>query len=119
MWIFVPLLMTLLGCETAPLFDNIQGIEVQVVSPNGLKRTSLDNTALVQGTDCLANQTGQVDRAATEKRQLLQTTYLLLIRDNSGIRNFEMITDQHMKGNKERYYRNACIHGILKKYVGS
>ena len=114
---FAPLLSILLGCSEGPLFDNIQGIEVQVVSPNGLKRTHLELQGLDAGAACLDTQTTEVDQAATESRQLLQTTYLILIRDNRGIRNFEMITDFHMKGNKERYYENRCIYDLLKKYA--
>lgn len=112
---FAPLLSLLLACGEGPLFTDIQGIEVQVVSPNGLKRTHLDQTGLKVGIDCL-NTTSQVTQADTEKRQLLQTAYLILVRDANGVRNFEMITDQHLKGNKERYYQNLCIHEILKKY---
>ena len=114
---FAPMLSILLGCTEGPLFENIQGIEVQVVSPNGLKRQNLEMQGLSEGINCLATQTRQVNQQATESRQLLQTTYLILVRDNRGIRNFEMITDQHMKGNKERYYQNPCIYPIVKKYV--
>lgn len=114
---FAPLLSILLGCSEGPLFDNIQGIEVQVVSPNGLKRTHLQDPELSSAASCLATTTNQVDVSETEKRQLLQTTYLLLIRDNQGIRNFEMLTDQHLKGNKDRYYENRCIHPIVNKLV--
>lgn len=114
---FAPMLSILLGCSTGPLFENIQGIEVQVVSPNGLKRTNLEQGALQEGIRCLDSSTVQVDQKATETRQLLQTTYLILVHDAKGTRNFEMITDQHMKGNKERYYQNPCIYGVVKKHV--
>ncbi len=113
---FAPVLSILLGCS-GPLFDNIQGIEVQVVSPNGLRRSNLAGPELAAAIDCLTTQTTDVGVEATEKRQLLQTTYLLLIRDNAGIRNFEMLTDYHLKGNKERYYENKCVHEIVLKQL--
>ena len=117
---FVPLLALLVACgglSSGPLFSNIQGIDVQVVSPNGLKKHTLDGAALNEGAACLQSATRQVDESTTQKRQLLQNTYLLLVRDDSGVRNFEMITDYHMKGNKERYYENRCIYPLLKKHL--
>ena len=111
-----PLLAMLLGCQEGPLFTNIQAVEVQVVSANGLKRTELEQTGLNRVAGCLYN-TSEVKQNATEKRQLLQTTYLMIVRDNTGTRNFEMITDYHMKGNKGRYYENACVHELVKEYV--
>ncbi len=114
---FAPVLALLVACSDGPLFSNIQGIDVQVVSPNGLKKHTLEGAALAEGAGCLQGNTKEVDEATTQKRQLLQNTYLLLVRDDSGVRNFEMITDYHMKGNKERYYENRCIYQVLKKHL--
>ncbi len=115
---FAPVLSILLGCS-GPLFDNIQGIEVQVVSPDGLRRSNLSGPELQAAVSCLTSETADVEVEATEKRQLLQTTYLLLIRDNAGIRNFEMLTDYHLKGNKDRYYENKCINDMVQKHLGA
>lgn len=110
-----PMLSLLIGCSEGPLFENITGIEIQAVSPNGLKRTHLEQTGLRQGIDCLYT-TSPTDQATTQKRQLLQTAYLILVRDAAGVRNFEMITDMHMKGNKDRYYENRCILQVIEQY---
>lgn len=110
----VPFLTLLIGCgPSGPLFVNIQDVEVQLHGANGLQRRHLDGPSLEQASACL-DATVEVDQAATESRQLLQKTYLLLIKDNSGVRNFEMITDHHLKGNGERYYENLCIHAIVE-----
>ena len=98
-----------------PLFQGINGVTVQQVSPDGLKRRDLEQTGLVEATNCLY-KSQEVNREATLERQLLQTTYLLIIKDRTGDHNFELFTDQHMTGNKGRYYQNKCILDIVRKY---
>lgn len=112
--LLVPFLTLIIGCgPSGPLFTNIQDVEVQLHGDKGLQRRHLTGPALDQAAACL-DTTVEVDQKATESRQLLQKTYLLLIKDNSGVRNFEMITDYHLKGNGEKYYENLCIHGIVE-----
>ena len=113
---FGTLLTLLVGCGEAPLFNGIDGVVVQHVSANGLNKTDLQQTGLKLASECL--HTGvEVSMEATEKRQLLQTTYLLIIKDSNGQRNFEMLTDQHIKGNKGKYYEVACLLPLVEQYA--
>ena len=48
-------------------------------------------------------------------RQPTSRGALLEIKDNRGIRNFELYTDVNLKGNKGKYYENRCILKIINK----
>lgn len=112
---FAVLIGLLTGCTQEPLFNGIKAVTVQKISASGLQKAELTQTGLQKARQCL-NQTTEVPQTATESRMLMQNTYMLIIIDNTGARNFEMLTDQHLKGNKQRYYENTCIAEIVQQY---
>ena len=113
----LPLLSGLLGLggclPTGPTFNNITGITVQKVTADGLVNDELTDTKLQQTAQCLY-QTQEVAEAGTED-MLLQETYLIQVKDNAGIRSFELYTRSNLKGNKGRYYTNRCIHKLVER----
>ena len=50
------------------------------------------------------------------ERPLLQEPMFIMVRDNSGVRNFELFTDRHLKGNKGQYYVNTCLYNLIQKH---
>ena len=111
------LLLILTGCTGGPLFTNIQGVSVQRISRDGLKHTELDQTGLRDTSDCLY-RTASVgsDDSGMAQRPLLQEPMFIMVRDNSGVRNFELFTDRHLKGNKGKYYVNPCLYDLIQKH---
>jgi hypothetical protein len=110
------LVTALSGCVQQPLFSAIDAVTVQHVSANGLHKTELQQTGLKLTGRCLQTAV-EVNLEATQSRQLLQTTYLLIIKDDIGQRNFEMLTDHHIKGNKGKYYETACLLPLIEEYA--
>ena len=86
---FAMMISLLTGCTEAPLFNGVQAVTVQKISAQGLQKANLTQTGLKLASECL-DKTTEVDQSATEKRQLLQNTYMVIVTDASGARNYEM-----------------------------
>jgi len=104
----------LIGCvPEGPPFTNVQAITIQQISPNGLTKRDVESPKLLREMSSCLYTTQKVNEEHSQKRNLLQTTYLVDIKDNSGIRSFELFTDQHLKGNKGNYYFNKCFYTLI------
>ncbi len=105
----------LAACAPAgPTFVNVEEITIQQISPDGLKKSKIEGKKqLREAANCLYT-TVKVNEAHSQTRNLLQTTFLIDIKDARGIRSFELFTDQHLKGNKGNYYHNNCIYRIIQ-----
>lgn len=103
----------LTACQSGPVFRGITKVKVQHIgSTQGLTTTPLDSVREKDLIKCLY-QTREVTEDQT-LRDLLQTTYLLVISDAQGDRNFELYTAQNLKGNKGKYYVNSCVHPLIR-----
>jgi hypothetical protein len=100
------------GFQAGPVFRNIQNVKIRHIGPSGLTDTELDALKQKEMIKCLY-QTTEVEEEET-LRDLLQTTFLLVISDAAGDRNFELYTQQNLKGNKGKYYVNRCVHPIIR-----
>lgn len=104
------------GCQSGPTFSGVQSVKVQRVGGDGLHGVELGATAQRRAHDCLYTTT-EVTEEAVGNELLLQDVYLIEIRDNAGIRSFELYTARHMKGNKGKYYLNDCIYKIIQNPI--
>jgi len=104
----------LVGCSEAPVYQDITGITMHTQTAAGTARRSLEGRMFQQARACLYRTEGIEASQASE--QLLGSIYILEVKDKYGDRMFELYTDQNMKGNKGRYYRNNCIYPILEGY---
>jgi len=111
------IVVLLTACATAgPTFMNVEEITVQQISPDGLKKFQITKKKdLKEAAGCLYT-TATVTEEHSQSRNLLQTTFLIDVKDTSGIRSFELFTDQHLKGNKGNYYHNTCIYKIIQNH---
>lgn len=108
----LPLLLAACG-QSGPVFSGISAVKVRHMSTGGLSSTDLTGADLKAAVQCLG---GTTEIAANDADELLlTTTYLLVIRDRMGDRNFELYTENNLKGNKNKYYANPCIHKIVVK----
>lgn len=106
--------LALTGCMSGPVFNGITKVQVRHIgSSEGLTETEFDAKTQKKLIECLANGTREVTEVETA-RELLQTTYLLVITDRAGDRNFELYTARNLKGNKGKYYANTCIFPIIR-----
>jgi hypothetical protein len=110
----IVLAAALLGCApSGPTFVNVESVVVQQIRRDGLtKRDISSKKKLRDVANCLYTTT-EVTEEDSRKRNLLQTTFLIDIKDVHGIRSFELFTDQHLKGNKGNYYFNKCLHTLI------
>lgn len=95
-----------------PVFRGVQSVEFQASGADGLTRRHLANDELERAARCLET-TVEVEPEAAERAPLARKTHLVLVGDDHGMRNFELLTDEHLKGNGERYYENRCIQGFV------
>ena len=112
---FALLIGLLSGCSQGPVFTNVQGVTIQMFTHQGLQKAELQQTGLRMASECLA-RTGEVSQEATEKRALMQTVYMIIVTDENGTRAFDLLTDRHLKGNKNTYYENTCIIDVVNQY---
>ena len=76
------------------------------------------DSALCRITDALSsrittmNTSSQIDE--DEGKELLQSTYLIQVKDSAGERSFELYTASNLKGNKGKYYSNDCIYALVQ-----
>ena len=103
----------LTACASGPVFSGITKVQVRHIgSSEGLTETEFDAKSQKKLIDCLYD-TREVTEPETA-RELLQTTYLLVITDKAGDRNFELYTARNLKGNKGKYYANTCVLPIVR-----
>lgn len=109
-------ILLLTACASSgPLFVNVETITIQQISPDGLTKRDINHgKALKETSDCLYSSV-QVTEEHSRGRRLLQTTFLIDVKDAYGIRSFELFTDQHLKGNKGNYYHNACLYKLIQQ----
>jgi hypothetical protein len=101
------------GCSAAPVFNTITEVVVHLQTPGGTSKETLTGDKLEQSKSCLY-QTEEIDREES-KSELLQEIVLIEVKDRYGDRMFEFYTDENLKGNKGKYYRNKCMWRLLKK----
>lgn len=106
------LLGGLFACTTAPPFNGIASVKIRHIGPAGLTETTLNKLKERELMDCLYKTAEIKENQA--KVDLLQTTYLLEVRDNLGDRSFEIYTTENMKGNKGKYFINRCVYPIIR-----
>jgi len=110
------LVAALVGCAPdGPTFVNVEAITVQQISRNGLEKEPISSQAQLQEMARCLYTSQEVTEEHSQTRNLLQTTYLLDIKDTHGIRSFELFTDQHLKGNKGNYYANRCLYKLISQ----
>lgn len=100
------------GCASPPVFTQISEIVVQTQGPSGISRQPLTGEKLERAKNCLYD-TEEI-RAEATKAEPLQEILLLQVKDRHADRVFEFVTDENLKGNKGKYYRNRCVFGIIK-----
>ncbi|MEZ4238316.1 MAG: hypothetical protein R3F59_19620 [Myxococcota bacterium] len=100
------------GCTSAPVFNQITDVTVQTQGPGGIARQALEGEKLERATRCLY-RTEEI-RNEESKKDPLQEILLIQVKDRYADRVFEFYTDENMKGNKGKYYRNGCIFQIIK-----
>jgi hypothetical protein len=101
-----------MGCTQPPVFNEITEIIVQTQGPSGIARETLTPEMRTQAASCLAS-TEEITQDQS-KTELLQEILLIQVKDRFGDRMFEFTTDENMKGNKGKYYRNRCIYRLIK-----
>lgn len=106
-------LTLLFGCTEAPVYKGITGVTIHTQTAAGTARKPLDGKRLKQAVACLYNTQNIQEGEASE--DLLGSIYILEVRDDFGDRMFELFTNENLKGNKGRYYRNTCIYGVLEQ----
>ncbi len=110
----IVLVAALMGCAPpGPTFVNVEAVVVQQISANGLTKREISSKKMLRDVANCLYTTTQVTEEDSRSRNLLQTTYLIDIKDVHGIRSFELFTDQHLKGNKGNYYFNSCLHALI------
>ena len=102
----------LFGCDSGAPFNSINSVSVRHIGPAGLVDKKLTEEQVAAVTDCLYTSK-EVPEAET-RRDLLSTTYLIQVADSAGDRSFELYTKDNIKGNKGKYYYNACIFELVK-----
>ena len=105
------LVVGLFGCAENPVFNKIREVEVRQIGPEGLVEKTFEGPEADRIRQCLY-KSKEID--GDEGKQLLQSTYLLQVKDNYGERSFELYTESNMKGNKGKYYTNDCIYGLVR-----
>jgi len=109
--LFVALTL-LFGCTEAPVYQNITGVTIHTQTAAGTSRKALEGKKLKAAVNCLySTQNIQESEASDE---LLGSIYILEVKDQFGDRMFELYTNENLKGNKGRFYRNSCIYGVLE-----
>lgn len=108
------LLLALTACSAGPTFVNIESVKIQRVGSGGLHSVELGLTETRDAVACLY-ETREVNAEAAQADMLLQDVYLIEVKDNAGVRSFELYTGRHLKGNKGKYYQNGCIHQIISR----
>lgn len=102
--------------EPPAVFTGVQTVEFQFHGKGRLQRRFVGPGELDSVARCL-ERTVEVGPEATVSHPIAQRTVLVLIGDETGIRNFELFTDVHLKGNGGRYYENPCLDEIARTYV--
>lgn len=99
------------GCGNDEVFNGINSVKVQQIGPNGLEQKFFEGPEEVKLKNCL-NTSSEIDE--DEGKELLQSTYLIQVKDSSGERSFELYTASNLKGNKGKYYKNDCIYALVR-----
>lgn len=105
------LLGSLLGCGEQKAFNGITSVQVRQIGSEGLQEQYYEGEELNRLTACLYKSE---EIPKDEGKQLLQSTYLIQVKDKNGERSFELYTESNMKGNKGKYYKNTCIYGLVR-----
>ncbi len=106
-------LSLLFGCTEAPVYKNITGVTIHTQTAAGTSRRPVEGKKLTDAARCLYG-TENIDESEASD-ELLGSIYILEVKDQFGDRMFELFTNENLKGNKGRYYRNTCIYGILQE----
>jgi hypothetical protein len=105
-------LTLLFGCTEAPVYQNITGVTIHTQTAAGTSRKAIEGKKLQEAIRCLYNTENIEESQASD--ELLGSIYILEVKDQFGDRMFELYTNENLKGNKGRYYRNTCIYGVLE-----
>lgn len=105
-------LVALTACAPSGPFDGIRSVQVRHIGSGGLQDKKFPPNEMQKLVNCLY-QTVEVAEEQTD-RELLQTTFLVVVSDKLGDRSFELYTERNLKGNKGKYYTNTCIHSLIK-----
>lgn len=105
------LLGSTLGCGDQKTFNGINSVQVRKISAEGLEEMYYEGEELKRLTNCLYKSK---EIPEDQGKQLLQSTYLIQVKDRNGERSFELYTESNMKGNKGKYYMNDCIYGLVR-----
>jgi hypothetical protein len=106
----VPALWT--GCASPPVFTQITEVVIKTQGPSGVSYQPLTGEKLDRARGCLYH-TEEIKKEDS-KKEPLQEILLLQVKDRYADRVFEFYTDENLKGNKGKYYRNRCVFGIIK-----
>ena len=100
------------GCTQPPVFTSVAEVVIQTQTPGGISREALKGDRLERAKTCLYNTVEiQKDQG---KPELLQEILLIQVKDRYADRVFEFVTDENLKGNKGKFYRNTCLYRIIK-----
>ncbi len=108
-------LSSLVGCEKPPIYSNINKVIVhhQTVA-SGTQKTELVGQQLQRAIRCLYT-TEEVTEEEALQQDFIQAIVVIQVVDRIGDRMFELFTNENFKGNKGKYYRNRCIHAIVRR----
>jgi hypothetical protein len=100
------------GCTSPPVFTQITEVVVKTQGPGGTSSEPLTGERLDRARHCLY-ATEEIKKEDS-KKEPLQEILLLQVKDRFADRVFEFYTNENLKGNKGKYYRNRCMFGIIK-----
>ena len=112
--LLLSILSVMVGCTKPPVYDTITEVIVHHQTAQGTAKETLSGDDLTQARDCLGGTKEINYDPDSDGGEPLQAIYLLQVKDRNGDRMFEFLTDSVLKGNKGKYYRNACILTLIR-----